>query len=66
MIRLPLQRTHAPVIPVITVHDLNDVAPLITTLAEAGLSTCEITLRSEIGIEAIPVSYTHLTLPTKA
>ena len=51
-----LQRTHAPVIPVITVHDRDDVAPLITTLAEAGLSTCEITLRSEIGIEAIQIA----------
>ena len=41
---------------VITVHIFNDVAPLITTLAEAGLSTCEITLCLEIGIEAIQIA----------
>ena len=46
----------SPVIPVITFHDLSHVSPLITTLAEAGLTTCEITLRSDIGLEAIKLA----------
>lgn len=46
----------SPVIPVITFHDLDHVTPLITTLAEAGLTTCEITLRSDVGVEAIKLA----------
>ncbi len=43
----------APIVPVITFHDLAHVAPLTSALVESGLTTLEITLRTEVGIDAI-------------
>jgi 2-dehydro-3-deoxyphosphogluconate aldolase/(4S)-4-hydroxy-2-oxoglutarate aldolase len=46
-------RSQTPIVPVITFHDLADVAPLTSALVESGLTTLEITLRTEVGIDAI-------------
>ena len=58
----------ARILPVITIAREQDVLPLADALAAGGLTALEVTLRSQFGLKAIqiPVSYTHLTLPTKA
>lgn len=42
-----------PVIPVVTLERLADAVPLAEALVKGGLSTIEITLRSDIGLDAI-------------
>lgn len=43
----------APVLPVLTIHDLETAAPLAETLFEAGLPVVEVTLRTPVALEAI-------------
>ncbi|WP_372964584.1 bifunctional 4-hydroxy-2-oxoglutarate aldolase/2-dehydro-3-deoxy-phosphogluconate aldolase [Marinobacter sp.] len=43
----------APLIPVITIHRLEDAVPLCRALVEGGLRVLEITLRTEFGVAAI-------------
>ena len=43
----------APVIPVISVDDVEQALPLAAALVEAGLPVLEVTLRTEAGLEAI-------------
>ena len=42
----------APVIPVITLHRLQDAVPLARSLVEGGVRLLEITLRTEVGLKA--------------
>lgn len=41
------------VLPVVTIHDPAAAGPLVATLADAGLTTVEITLRTDAALEAI-------------
>jgi 2-dehydro-3-deoxyphosphogluconate aldolase / (4S)-4-hydroxy-2-oxoglutarate aldolase len=43
----------APVIPVLKIEHLEDAVPLATALVEGGLPVLEVTLRSDIALEAI-------------
>lgn len=43
----------APVLPVLTIHDLETAAPLAEALFEAGLPVVEVTLRTPVALEAI-------------
>jgi len=43
----------APVLPVLTIDDLEAAAPLAETLFEAGLPVVEVTLRTPVALEAI-------------
>ena len=43
----------APVVPVITIHDLDQAVPLARALVAGGLTVLEITLRNEAGLPAI-------------
>ena len=43
----------APVIPVLTIKRLEDAVPLAHALVEGGLSVLEVTLRSDVALEAI-------------
>lgn len=43
----------APVIPVITIEKLSDALPLAEALLEGGLPVLEVTLRTEVALEAI-------------
>ncbi len=43
----------APVLPVLTIDDLETAAPLAETLFEAGLPVVEVTLRTPVALEAI-------------
>lgn len=43
----------SPVIPVVTLQDVRDAIPLAKTLIAAGVSVLEITLRTDVGLEAI-------------
>lgn len=43
----------APVLPVLTIHDLETAAPLAQALFEAGLPVVEVTLRTPVALEAI-------------
>jgi len=43
----------APVIPVITIDDIDRAVPLARALVDGGLPVLEITLRTELGLEAI-------------
>ncbi len=45
----------APVLPVLTIHDLESAVPLAETLRDAGLPVLEITLRTDAALEAIRV-----------
>ena len=45
----------APVIPVITVHDIAHAAPLAQALVAGGLAVLEVTLRSEAALESITI-----------
>ena len=42
-----------PVIPVVIVNRLNDAIPLVDALMDGGISTIEVTLRSEVALEVI-------------
>ena len=44
---------HHPVIPVVTIDDLEDALPLAEALVAGGLTALEITLRTPVAIEAI-------------
>jgi 2-dehydro-3-deoxyphosphogluconate aldolase / (4S)-4-hydroxy-2-oxoglutarate aldolase len=44
-----------PVIPVLTIERLEDAAPLAQALAAGGLRVLEVTLRTPVAIEAIPL-----------
>lgn len=41
------------ILPVITIDDADDAVPLVGTLVDAGLTTVEITLRTDAALEAI-------------
>jgi 2-dehydro-3-deoxyphosphogluconate aldolase/(4S)-4-hydroxy-2-oxoglutarate aldolase len=41
------------VIPVLTIHDAADAVPLARALADGGLTTIEVTLRTEAALEAV-------------
>jgi 2-dehydro-3-deoxyphosphogluconate aldolase/(4S)-4-hydroxy-2-oxoglutarate aldolase len=43
----------APVIPVITIRDLEHAAPLARALRAGGLSVLEVTLRTGVALDAI-------------
>ncbi|MGM0767282.1 MAG: bifunctional 4-hydroxy-2-oxoglutarate aldolase/2-dehydro-3-deoxy-phosphogluconate aldolase [Pseudomonadota bacterium] len=43
----------SPLIPVISINNLNDAVPLCRALVEGGINVLEITLRTEHGIQAI-------------
>mgnify|MGYP006194262965 CR=1 FL=1 len=43
----------APVLPVLTIERLDDAVPLARTLVDAGLPVLEITLRTNVALEAI-------------
>ncbi|MDT8408851.1 MAG: bifunctional 4-hydroxy-2-oxoglutarate aldolase/2-dehydro-3-deoxy-phosphogluconate aldolase [Wenzhouxiangellaceae bacterium] len=43
----------APVLPVLTIHDLESAAPLAQALFEAGLPVVEVTLRTPVALQAI-------------
>ncbi|MBC7184585.1 MAG: keto-deoxy-phosphogluconate aldolase, partial [Marinobacter sp.] len=43
----------SPLIPVITINDINDAVPLCQALVDGGINVLEITLRTEHGIKAI-------------
>ena len=45
--------THAPVLPVIAIHHLDDAVPLARALVDGGLPVLEVTLRSAIALDAI-------------
>jgi len=45
----------APVMPVIVIQNLHDAVPLARALVAGGISTLEITLRSDVALEAIRV-----------
>lgn len=45
--------SQAPVLPVLSIENLDDAIPLARTLVAAGLPVLEITLRSAVAIEAI-------------
>lgn len=45
--------SRAPVLPVLTIDDLETAAPLAETLFEAGLPVVEVTLRTPVALEAI-------------
>lgn len=49
----------SPLIPVITIHTLEDAAPLTEALLAGGLHTLEITLRTPVALEAIRYITTH-------
>ncbi len=44
--------TLGPLIPVITIHDLDDAVPLARALVAGGVRLLEITLRTEVGLAA--------------
>jgi 2-dehydro-3-deoxyphosphogluconate aldolase / (4S)-4-hydroxy-2-oxoglutarate aldolase len=43
----------APVLPVITIEDIDDAVPLARALVDGGLPVLEITLRSEVALDAM-------------
>jgi len=43
----------SPLIPVITINDIDDAVPLCQALVDGGINVLEITLRTEHGIKAI-------------
>ena len=43
----------APVIPVLTIHRIEDAQPLARALVAGGLPALEITLRTDVALEAI-------------
>lgn len=43
----------SPLIPVITVNDINDAVPMCRALVDGGMTVLEITLRTEHGVKAI-------------
>ena len=43
----------SPVIPVIVITDINDAVPLAQALVNGGLKVLEVTLRTELGLQAI-------------
>lgn len=45
----------APIVPVLTVHEVNHAAPLAEALIDGGLTTAEVTLRTPAALEVIRV-----------
>ena len=45
--------TKGPVIPVVIIENLDDAVPLADALLEGGVTTIEITLRSDAAMDAI-------------
>ena len=43
----------SPVIPVIVINDMDDAVPLAQALVNGGLKVLEVTLRTELGLQAI-------------
>ena len=50
---LPDLLTRAPVLPVLTIEDLDDAVPLARALVRGGLSVLEVTLRTPCALDAI-------------
>ncbi|WP_159016758.1 bifunctional 4-hydroxy-2-oxoglutarate aldolase/2-dehydro-3-deoxy-phosphogluconate aldolase [Cognatiluteimonas profundi] len=51
--RIDALLSRAPVLPVLRIDRIEDAVPLARTLVDAGLSVLEVTLRSDIALEAI-------------
>lgn len=51
--RVDAMLSRAPVLPVLVIERLDDAVPLARTLVEAGLPVLEVTLRTEVALEAI-------------
>ncbi|WP_300379070.1 bifunctional 4-hydroxy-2-oxoglutarate aldolase/2-dehydro-3-deoxy-phosphogluconate aldolase [Henriciella sp.] len=49
----------APIVPVLTVHDVTHAAPLAEALVSGGLTTAEITLRTPAALEVISAFRKH-------
>lgn len=49
----------ARVVPVVTINDAGDAAPLVRALVDGGLTAIEITLRTPAGLEAIRLASEH-------
>ena len=45
----------APVIPVLTIEDIRDAVPIASALAKGGLRALEITLRTDVALDAISI-----------
>lgn len=43
----------APIIPIITVHDLDHVIPLVKAITAGGINTLEVTLRTPLALDAV-------------
>ena len=54
--------SNAGVVPVVVLEDAGQALSTARALLAGGIDVMEITFRTD----AAPVSYTHLTLPTKA
>lgn len=51
----------SPVIPVIVIDDIEDAVPLAQALVNGGLKVLEVTLRTELGLEAIRLIKQHVS-----
>lgn len=51
----------SPVIPVIVIDDIDDAVPLAQALVNGGLKVLEVTLRTELGLEAISLIKQHVS-----
>lgn len=51
--RLRAMLQDVPIIPVLVIHNVNDATPLAQALVSGGLPVVEVTLRTEVAIEAI-------------
>lgn len=43
----------APIIPIITVHNLDHVTPLVKAIIDGGITTLEVTLRTPLALDAV-------------
>jgi len=43
----------APIIPIITVHNLSHVTPLVKAIIDGGINTLEVTLRTPLALDAV-------------
>ena len=54
--RLEAMFAVAPVVPVITIEEVDDAVPLARALIAGGLRVVEITLRTEAGLAGAPIA----------
>ncbi|RDH42421.1 bifunctional 4-hydroxy-2-oxoglutarate aldolase/2-dehydro-3-deoxy-phosphogluconate aldolase [Zooshikella ganghwensis] len=45
----------SPIMPVITINDISEALPLANALLDGGISTLEVTLRTQTGLDAISI-----------